>query len=422
MALQGTIKDFGLGEIFQLIGIQRKTGVLTLESGSETVSIHFVDGHVVGADLRERTVEELLGAVLVRTGRITEAQLHEALRIQRRTLQRLGHVLVEHRLISVDDLVDGLRTQALQIVYRLFRWRTGAFRFRTAEHLEYDERHFTPIAAETILMEGARMVDEWPIVERRVRSEHMVFRRTPAGDALCGGIDAILDRDVAAEPAPLDAPARRGADRPASAEEREILALVDGTRTVTEICDRSSLGEFDTWRALADLVTWHWIVEYRKPALALRATRASRWLARGIEAVLCGLVLLAAGVSVFNAPQAPLAPWAVFGGGPTVDALRRHASQLRIEHVERAIQLYYLDRGAFPSRLEALVGSPYIAVEDLGDPLGQPYGYEIDAAGYRIFDPGVEDARDPAPVVEHRFTALQRSMAGSPPSAAPPAP
>ena len=31
MALEGTIKDFGLPDIFQLIGLQRKTGLLTLK-------------------------------------------------------------------------------------------------------------------------------------------------------------------------------------------------------------------------------------------------------------------------------------------------------------------------------------------------------------------------------------------------------
>ena len=75
MALQGTLKDFGLGDIFQLIGIQRKTGVLALDSSEESVTIKFLDGQVVGADTKSGSVEELLGTVLVRTGRLTQSQL-----------------------------------------------------------------------------------------------------------------------------------------------------------------------------------------------------------------------------------------------------------------------------------------------------------------------------------------------------------
>jgi len=37
MALEGTIKDFGLPDIFQLIGLQRKTGMLALNNGLESV-------------------------------------------------------------------------------------------------------------------------------------------------------------------------------------------------------------------------------------------------------------------------------------------------------------------------------------------------------------------------------------------------
>ena len=83
MALEGTIRDFGLADILQLIGIQRKTGELTLDDGDDQVTVKFLDGNVVGADTRKRTVEDLLGAVLVSTGRITEGQLQEALRTQK---------------------------------------------------------------------------------------------------------------------------------------------------------------------------------------------------------------------------------------------------------------------------------------------------------------------------------------------------
>ena len=68
-------------------------------SGIEVTDIHrdgkVYDVFVWSSPDKRRSVEELLGNVLVRTGRITAAQLQEALRIQRRTLQRLGFVLVK---------------------------------------------------------------------------------------------------------------------------------------------------------------------------------------------------------------------------------------------------------------------------------------------------------------------------------------
>jgi Domain of unknown function (DUF4388)/Type II secretion system (T2SS), protein G len=408
MALQGTIKDFGLGDIFQLIGIQRKTGILTLENGSDTVTIRFVDGHVVGADMRERSVEELLGRVLVRSGRITDEQLEQALRIQRRTLKRLGHVLVDQRLIGVDDLIDGLRTQSLQIVYRLFRWRTGSFRFRSAERLDYDERHFLPISADTILMEGARMIDEWPIIERRVRSERTVFRRLPAADAVWASPDAIGDQ------APGDASTSR--------DERTVLELVDGARTVGEICDRSTVGEFDTWRVLADLARRGLIGEATMPSLAAAMPLGRGWLGSAVEVILCGAILALAGMSFVADRRGPAVPWSAFGSSTTQDLLRSHASQVRIERIERAIRLFYLDRGSFPARLDALAGTPYLAAEDLVDPWGRRFVYQLDPGGFRLFALTADGLADPERTLSHRFTTLQRTMRAGAPTVVPPEP
>ena len=95
MALQGTIKDFGLPDIFQLIGLQRKTGILTLSNDrdKETVTVTFENGMVVMADSSGRRLEDRLGNVLVKQGKLSRERLEEALGVQKQTLQRLGHIL-----------------------------------------------------------------------------------------------------------------------------------------------------------------------------------------------------------------------------------------------------------------------------------------------------------------------------------------
>src|SRR5437870_3357732 len=114
MALEGTLKDFSLADIFQLIGLQRKTGVLTLRSKDDTVTVTFLDGKVVGADSLNRRLENRLGAVLMRTGTINQEQLNRALEIQKETLQRLGFILTHYGIISVQKLKEALQLQILQ--------------------------------------------------------------------------------------------------------------------------------------------------------------------------------------------------------------------------------------------------------------------------------------------------------------------
>src|SRR5438093_4146501 len=122
MALEGTLEDFSLADIFQLIGIQRKTGVLTLKNSVETVTVTFHNGMVIGADTSPKKLEDRLGKVLVKTGLISFDQLKEALLHQEKTLQKIGFILVDQKYISRGELKDALQIQVTQMIYRLFRW------------------------------------------------------------------------------------------------------------------------------------------------------------------------------------------------------------------------------------------------------------------------------------------------------------
>jgi len=66
MALSGTLKDFGIADILQLIGHQTKTGRLTLKTGAHEVEVFFVEGNVVFASEKARDSKDLLGSLLLR--------------------------------------------------------------------------------------------------------------------------------------------------------------------------------------------------------------------------------------------------------------------------------------------------------------------------------------------------------------------
>jgi len=419
MALKGTISDFGLADICQLIGIQRKTGVLTLDSGEEVVSVKFVEGEVVGADTRSQSVEDLLGAVLVRTGRITEAQLAHALKLQKRTLQRLGYVLVDAKLISEPDLVEALRVQSLQIIYRLFRWRSGSYDFTATDNLDYDEKHFAPIRAETILMEGARMIDEWPIIERKVTSDDQVFRLTPAGRSLQCDVDSIgvTDLDIQFrfddEGHVVPGQKERASDATLSSEEREILSLIDGKRTAAEINDCSTLGEFDTYRILADMLTRSFIEKVKRATAHDAATRPKGLSGRLFQALLGGGLGLVALATLATLHDNTMSPWRLIERETATAQLHLYASRARLERIEQAIAVYYLDTASFPPALEALAQHGHVRIEDLVDPWGRSYAYVLDPGGYQLF--GLDEARQPVEALRlsRQFSAAERMMTGA---------
>ena len=253
MALQGTIKDFGLPDIFQLIGLQRKTGILTLSNDrdKETVTVTFENGMVVMADSSGRRLEDRLGNVLVKQGKLSRERLEEALGVQKQTLQRLGHILATSSAITTRDLRDALQVQIAQIVFRVFRWRDGRYLFNAADTVDFDRENFVPMSADFILMEGIRMVDEWPIIEKKITSFDMVFR--PVVDPSLIEVGAATGPDSSSSSVDARGASATGKIR-LGAEEERVFRKVDGVRTVQAIIDSTGSGEFEVCRTLFDFM------------------------------------------------------------------------------------------------------------------------------------------------------------------------
>src|SRR5947199_339290 len=340
MALEGTLKDFSLADIFQLIGLQRKTGVLTLRTKDDTVTVTFLDGKVVGADSLTHRLENRLGTVLMKSGMLTNEQLARALEIQKETLQRLGFILTHYGIISADALKQALQLQILQIVYRLFRWKDGDYHFSQETTIEYDRDNVAPITAESILMEGARMIDEWPIIEKRIRSSDLVFRKKPMAQdnivVVTGGDEADeVDFDDNAPPVKRRK-THSGSDKiRISQEEKQVYELVDGRKTVTEIVEVSRLSDFDTNKALYELLT-----PVPLPLVLFLA-----------------LVAVASIATSFKNPLNSLSPLRPIGRASAPVETRKAISVERIHTLGDAIEEYNVVTGHLPARLQDL--APY---------------------------------------------------------------
>src|SRR5437764_9700945 len=380
MALEGTLRDFSLADIFQLIGLQRKTGVLTLRGKDDTVTVTFLDGKVVAADSLNRRLETRLGSVLIKSGLLTQEQLNRALEIQKETLQRLGFILTHYGIISADALKQAIQLQILQIVYRLFRWKDGDYHFSQETTIEYDRDNVVPITAESILMEGARMIDEWPIIEKRIRSYDMVFRKKLTDQEIVVSEQADeVQFDGSATVARKRRPGLTDKIR-ISPEEKHVYDLVDGTITVGDVVEVSRYAEFDTAKALYELLTRDLIDEVRGAAAqtVLEQTPvdetevAEAPVPLPLMAVLALLAILSIATS-FKNPLNTLAPLGRERGSSIVET-RKAVSMQRIAHIRSAIDEYSSMNGRLPSRLPDLAPF-YISAAELTDPWGTTNQY-----------------------------------------------
>ena len=387
MALEGTLRDFSLADIFQLISLQHKTGLLTVRGSTDTVTLGFLDGMLVSAESSAQRLDTRLGTVLVKTRRLTEEALTRALSMQAQTLQRLGLILLKNGFCSAQDLRDGLDIQIKRIAYSLFRWADGDYVFEQTDHVDYDAESTTPINVERLLMEGARMIDEWPIVEKVVWSLDIVYRKVPVAQPVIPAEDEDAAEDV--EDSTLSRRAREKHLDPIriSRAEWSIYELVDGRRTVAEINELAFLSEFDGCKACFDLVSRELIEESTprpeelpQEALVADVPAPARPARRPFDlALLAGLGVAVLALLAFNFQSRnplnlltlPLRPV------PLVDGFKKSLSLLRLRRVAEGVDAYTLLFGRLPETVEGLVASHILAPRDLRDPWGITYRYIV---------------------------------------------
>ena len=190
MALEGAISDFGLADIFQLISLQKKSGELLLKNNEISVTALFENGMIVGAETTNRDEPDRIGRILVRTKRISEKQLKDILKAQKKKEKRLGNILLEAGLINDSELKEVLQLQLAETVLQLFAWKEGKYSFNQKE-VSYDKDLITPLNTEFILMEGIRMLDEWPLIEKNIPSLKIVFTKTGDNSSKTKGLQML---------------------------------------------------------------------------------------------------------------------------------------------------------------------------------------------------------------------------------------
>jgi tetratricopeptide (TPR) repeat protein len=227
MAIKGSLKEASLPDVIQLLYLGRRTGCLALADRHNFGTIYLDEGHIVYASIVNR--RDRLGDILMRNGKITPEQLQQAIDDQTDDRQhKLGEILVGKGILPRAELEEYMRIQIEEAVYFLFTWTSGTFNFEAGVRPERED-FLVRISPEYLLLEGARRVDEWSLVEKKIPSFDLIFS---------------VDQQHIGESAPE-----------LSSEQKRLLPLVDGTRDVRQLVEESGMAEFDVGKALFGLIT-----------------------------------------------------------------------------------------------------------------------------------------------------------------------
>ena len=252
MAIEGPLRELALSDVFQLLDLSRKTGTLTVthESRHRPAVVRFERGAVTGAELGE--AHERIGHLLLRAGKVTERHIEHARRLQERTPGTpLGTILVEQGVVAPEDVKRQLRFQIEETVYELIQWKDGYFRFEEGE-ARNGGGVGVRVPTESLLMEAARRIDEWSTLESKI--PHM------------GVIPALVSESP------------DGPTLDLHPSEWEVLAEIDGMRTLKEISGALGRGDFEVAKIVYGLVTTGIveILEERPPETAVPMERPLR--------------------------------------------------------------------------------------------------------------------------------------------------
>lgn len=375
VALNGTLKEFGVAAVFQFIGQQRGSGVLEVQAGDRPLRVHFDEGSVAWAEHEAPGPGGELAEMLVRCGLVTKERAHTIVDDATRSARHVRVVAVESGAVSSEQLegVIGLMTD--EVIFELLLLTRGRFDF-SAESIEHDRPPEALLAAEQILMEGLRRVDEWHTFSSRLPARNAVLQRAATfGDSL---------QRVRAETGP------------ALARLERLLQLVDGRIGMGRVIDLSRLGTFEAARLLVTLLdagVLETVGTVRGTRRGDQATSEAGFAASVrsaaaalIPIALLGLVAWAAGEPVLEAAQR--------GGVPIeVRAFERAATAFETRRLRNAAEAYRHLWSVWPPTLAALDQTGWGSSHALATPDAGTYYYAELADGLLLLPPNPGTSR-----------------------------
>ena len=227
MAIQASIEELGLFDLFQVLYMNEKTGrlIITDVEGSREALILFDSGSICMASIHDRSPRSIVDLLeewgVADSGSIVE--IEKALPKYKSLIECLEALGIS----SGNHLENFFGARIRESVYDILKWEKGDCRF-IEEELDERREVIVRLNTENLILEGARRIDEWSNIKNKVPSRHSVF-------SLCQGNE-------------------EGQALNLKPKEWEILSLIDGNKSVNEINDEVGEELFSASKLIYGLV------------------------------------------------------------------------------------------------------------------------------------------------------------------------
>lgn len=204
---RGRLSETALPEILYSVDRFQVPGIIEASHDDVVKKIYVQGGGVVHASSTD--LDDSLGAYLLRTGQLTPADYRRSMEVRRNSSRRYGVVLVELGFLSPAEVYKTIRKQTEAIVWSLFAWREGKVRFQLGEFPGSSAGRIR-IPMRQVILQGIKKTPDAKLLAARLGDRDTVFEPSYHGESL---IESALE-----------------------AEDLQLLRLVDGERTLYEVC------------------------------------------------------------------------------------------------------------------------------------------------------------------------------------------
>jgi len=239
---RGRLEDESLPEMLATIHRYRVPGVMEVSNDTVSKHVYIVDGDVIFADSTDPA--ERLGTMLLEEGKISEAQMKVSSdEMTRSRGKRHGEVLVDLGFLPAEELGPAVRRQVHRILWDLFNWDEGSVSFRVGRFRE-DEVFKITIPTPRAVLDGCRRIADGRRVTARLGGRSVILKSLPAHKSLAG---LRLQRG-----------------------ERELLEMVDGRKTLFELCEEGPFSAGINARVLFAFSALQLVEAERRPTSGVR--------------------------------------------------------------------------------------------------------------------------------------------------------
>jgi hypothetical protein len=215
------LEERAVPAVLRPLHLEKKTGPLRVARGRIGKTLYLSEGRLIFATSTD--ADDRLGEMLLRKGLISYRVLEESVRAIKAG-KRQGTLLVEKGAIKAKDLVDGVTEQVQEIIYSVFQWEEGSFEFQEGD-LPSREVIVLRMSTADLIMEGIRRIQSWRRIQRGVGGLGQQYCLAPDTGSTFG--DVSLRK-----------------------EEMDLVAALDGTMSLEEICAAARQPDFQVCRTV----------------------------------------------------------------------------------------------------------------------------------------------------------------------------